>query len=211
MKSELLIIGGKSTALEIFDVVETYYSKLFTNVIFVIGDNENIFEDYNYIKDSDIIDYVENRFCRYILSFANFELRLKFELLFDRLGISPINIIHPSSIISNSAKIGIGNYIAAGCVISSKALISNHCLINFGSSVGHDTFIKDHCIINPGTRISGNVKIGSRVLLGSNSFVFQGKTIGDNCVIDALTYIDRNIDNNMICSSKQLRVFKRVI
>jgi acetyltransferase EpsM len=211
MNNNLLIIGGKSTALEIFDVIDTKYKNEFNDVVFVIGDNEKMQESYNYIKDSDLEDYVTKHQCSYIISFANHKLRVKFVNLLNSYGIFPVNIIHPTAIISKSADIGLGNYIAAGSIISYKAKISNHCMINFNSTVGHDSLINDHCIINPGARISGNVNIGHRVLIGTNSIIFQGKSIGDDCLIDALTYIDRDIEDNMICSSKQLKVFKRVI
>jgi sugar O-acyltransferase (sialic acid O-acetyltransferase NeuD family) len=211
MKNTLLIIGSKSTALEIHDVVVCHFNDNFLNVVFVIGDNENMTDSYKYIKDSELENYVAENECCYIISFANHELRVKFANLLNSYSISPINIIHPSSIISSSASIGLGNYIAAGSIISCNSIIMNHIMINFNTTVGHDSCIKDHCVINPGARISGNVKIGERVLIGTNSIIFQGKNIGDDCLIDALTYIDRDIENSMICSSKQLKIFKRVV
>jgi sugar O-acyltransferase (sialic acid O-acetyltransferase NeuD family) len=211
MKNNLLIIGSKSTALEIYDVVISHLKDTFLDVVFVIGDNENMSDYYKSIKDSELENYVAKHQCCYIISFANHKLRVKFANLLNGYGISPINIIHPSSIISISANIGLGNYIAAGAIISYNSIIMNHSMINFNATVGHDTCIKDHCVINPGARISGNVNIGERVLIGTNSIVFQGKNIGDDCLIDALTYIDRDIENNMICSSKQLKIFKKVV
>lgn len=211
MKKELLIIGGKSTALEIYDVVFNYFKDMYSKIVFVIGDNESMHDSFEYIKDSELEQYISNHNCCYIISFANHKLRVKFAYLFNNYGISPINVIHPSAIISKSANIGLGNYIAAGSIISFNTTINNHNIINFSCTIGHDVVINDHCIINPGARISGNVEIGSRVLVGTNSMIFQGVKIGNDCLIDALTYVDRNIEDNMICSSKQLKVFKRVI
>jgi sugar O-acyltransferase (sialic acid O-acetyltransferase NeuD family) len=211
MKNNLLIIGGKSTALEIYDVINSHLKEAYLDIVFVIGDNESMNDSYNFITDSELEDYVNKYKCCYIISFANHKLRVKFANLMNTYGIKPINIIHPSSIISSSANIGVGNYIAAGSIISYNAVINNHCMINFNATVGHDSYIKDHCIINPGARISGNVNIGERVLIGTNSIIFQGKNIGNDCLIDALTYIDRDIDDRMICSSRQLKIFKRVL
>ena len=69
----------------------------------------------------------------------------------------------------------------------------------------------NHVIINPGARVSGNVTIGSRVLIGSNSFISQGKHIGNDTLIDALTYIDRDIEKNRVCTSKKIKILKRVV
>jgi len=210
MGKNLLIFGGKSTAIEIAEVVKDFYLKEIDKVIFVIGDNE-IKNNENQIFDSEIHKYFSQKKCNYIISFSSHSLRVKIENLMNEHKISPVNIIHPNAIISKTATLGGGNYIAGNTVVSANATIGNHNILNFNATIGHDTQIENHVIINSGARISGNVMVGSRVLIGANSFIFQGKKIGDDTLIDAMTYIDRDIDKKMICSSKQLNVFKRVI
>ena len=117
----------------------------------------------------------------------------------------------PSSFISETAKIGIGNFISSGAILSHNSVIGNHCIVHYHVSIGHDSHIKDNSIFLPGSRISGNVNIGNRVLLGSNSFVFQGKSIGDDCIIDAMTYVDSDMKEKHIGSSRRFKQFKRVI
>lgn len=107
------------------------------------------------------------------------------------IACKPITIIHPSAFISPSASIGKGSYIAANAVISSNAIVGKGCIINIGVSVGHDAIVGDDCVLNPGVRISSHCRIGARTLFGANSFIFQGKAIGEDCAVDALTYIDR--------------------
>lgn len=206
----LLIFGGKSTAIEIYEVAKTHYKHVFDKCIYVIGDNEIKGND-NSISDSEVQDFVVNKSCNYIISFANHKLRNKIEALMTKLSIQAINVIHPSSIISETSSLGVGNYVAGNVVISSYSNIGNHNMINYNTTVGHDTNLENHIIINPGVRVSGNVTIHSNVLVGANSFIFQGKTIGSETLIDAMTYVDRDIGDRMICSSKQLNVFKRVI
>jgi sugar O-acyltransferase (sialic acid O-acetyltransferase NeuD family) len=210
MSKTLLIFGGKSTALEIAEVASEFYKTDFSLIKFVIGNKEKK-NNETQLFDSEVATYAKSSNCNFIISFSNHKLRLKIENWMNELKIKAINIIHPNAIISKSAKIGCGNYIAANAVISSKSTIGNHNIINFNSTVGHDTIMNNHIIINPGARISGNVNIGSRILIGANAFIFQGKTVGDDTLIDALTYIDRDIESKMICSSKQVNVFKRVI
>lgn len=210
MKKTLLIFGGKSTALEIAEVVSEFYNNEFCDIKLVIGDEEKK-KNENQLFDSEVSAYAKSNYCNFIISFSNHKLRLKVEKWMTDLKVNAINIIHPSVIFSKSSKMGFGNYFAANTVISSNSIIGNHNIINFNSTVGHDAVLSNHIIINPGARISGNVKIGSRILIGANAFIFQGITIGDDSLIDALTYVDRNIDKKMICSSKQVNIFKRVI
>lgn len=208
----LLIAGGKSTSIEIREVVQQFYKDIYDIVYNIIGDNEEISDSFNTIKDKDLELKVNSSSSEifYIIGFSNPLLRVKFINIFESLRCKAINIIHPSACISTSAIIGVGNYIAANSVISSNAKIENHNIINYNVTIGHDASIESNCIFNPGSRVSGNVTLGSRILLGANSFIFQGKAIGNDVLIDALTYIDRDIHENSICSSKQVKVFKRV-
>jgi UDP-3-O-[3-hydroxymyristoyl] glucosamine N-acyltransferase len=208
--SNLLIFGKASTGLEIFEVARRYYNFYFDSILFVIGNHE-IKDETNQIFDSELESFCKENECKYIISFSNNAIRLKTEELMNNLGLPPFSIIHPSAIISDTAKVDLGNYIAANVVISSYAKLIGSNIVNYNSTIGHHSVINSHCIINPGARISGNVFLGKSCLVGSNSFLFQGISIGQNCIIDALTHIDKDLPEKMIASSKNTRIFKRVI
>ncbi len=211
MSKELLIIGGSSTALEINEAVQMGAKDAYSAITFVIGDNEAADASLKTITDSEVSEYVKGKDAAYIISLTNHKLRLKLVEALEKEGLKPVNVIHPMAMISPSAKMGVGNYIAAGAKVSVNATVANHCIINFDTTVGHDAILEDHVMINPGVRVSGHVHIGARVLIGTNSAIYQGKKIGADVMIDAMTYINRDIESNMICSSaRQLKVFKRV-
>ncbi len=208
--SNLLIFGKASTGLEIFEVARRYYNFFFDSILFVIGNHETK-DEPNQIFDSELESFCKENDCKYIISFSNNSIRLKTELLMKNLDVSAFTIIHPSAIISDTAKIDSGNYIAANVVISSYAQLIGTNIVNYNSTIGHHSIINGHCIINPGARISGNVFLGRSCLVGSNSFLFQGITIGQNSIIDALTHVDKDLSEKMIASSKNIKIFKRVI
>lgn len=209
--AKLLIFGTKSTAIEIFEVAQYEIEKKFEKILFVTNNEHDIIPGYDAILEDDLKNLRNKDHVFFIISLSNHTLRQKIQNICNNFNFKATNVIHPKSIISKTSKIGVGNYIAAGSVLSSNCSVSNHCIINFNSTIGHDSYIDDHCIMNPGARVSGNVKIGKRVLIGTNSLIYQGVKISDDCLIDALTYIDRDIEKKMICSSKQLNIFKRVI
>ena len=60
------------------------------------------------------------------------------------------NIIPPSAIISNTAKIGTGNMFLAGSIICSDAKIDNHVSINTGTHLDHDNIFSDFSSTGPG-------------------------------------------------------------
>jgi len=212
MKPTLFIIGGSSTAIEIRETVIRYQKDNYVEVYNVISDKETS-NLPNFITDSFLIDLLKKtNEIRYILGFVNNpRLREYYIELFEKVKGIPVNIINPNSYISSSVCIGIGNYIAAYAVLSSNVIIGDFNIINYHVTIGHDVMIGHDCCFNPGARISGNVKIGNDCLLGAGSFVFQGMKIGDFSQIDAMTYIDRDIEERVICSNNfgNLRVMKR--
>ncbi len=209
----LFIIGGKSTAIEILECAKENINIEFSTIYLVIGDDEEEIHDIPFIRDVELESILiqDKHQYYYILSFSNHELRSRYLKKLNNKNIKPVNIIHSSVKISISCKIGNGNYIAAGTIISSNAVIGNNCLINYQCTIGHDSTINDNCVLNPGVRVSGNTVIGDRVLIGSNSVILQGRKIGNDSYIDALTHVDRDLDEKMICTSKSLKVFKRVV
>lgn len=203
----LLIIGGSSTALEIRECAELFYSSQYKLIYNVIGDEEETTLT-NVIRDNELDEFIMGKDISYIIGFTNLRLR---KLLTDKLSsCRNISIIHPSSFISPTAKVGDGSYIAAMAVVSSNAIIGQGCIVNIGVSIGHDAFVGDNCILNPGVRISGHCHIGSRTLFGANSFIFQGKSIGEDCAVDAMTYIDQDIADKKLCTNNVggLKVYK---
>lgn len=210
MKETLLIFGGKSTAIEIREVVITYYANIYKKVLLVRPDNEMVNDEFDYITTKDLSEFISINKCKYIVGFTNHNGRINTQQEMLRLKVQPVNVIHPSSIISESSIIGLGNYIAAGSIISTNAKICDNCIINYHVSIGHDSIINDNSIILPGSRISGNVTLGQRVLIGANSFIFQGISIGNDCIIDAMTQVIKDVEDSFICSSRTFKKYKRV-
>ena len=207
----LLVIGGGSTALEIRECADLFYKDLFEKVYNVIGDNEKSTLS-NIIHDSEVDSFIaNNNEVAFIIGFTNQKLRKLFN---EKLhACEPVSFVHPTAFISPSATIGEGSYVGATAVVSSNTRVGKGCIVNIGVSVGHDAVVGDDCIFNPGARISGHCQIGSRTLFGANSFIFQGRTVGEDCAIDALTYIDRDIEDKKLCTSNVggMKVFKNRI
>lgn len=105
--------------------------------------------------------------------------------------------IHPSAIISPTAKIGEGTVIMAGAVVNADAVIGKHCIINTGATVDHDCVIEDYCHVAPGVNISGASHIGEGSWIGVGSCVIQCINIGKNCMIGAGSVVVKDIADNV--------------
>lgn len=105
--------------------------------------------------------------------------------------------IHPSAVISPSAKIGEGTVVMAGAVINANAVVGRHCIVNTGATVDHDCVVEDYCHIAPGVNISGGTHIGECTWVGVGSCVIQCLKIGRNCMIGAGSVVVRDIPDNV--------------
>ena len=118
--------------------------------------------------------------------------------------------IHPSAVVSPSAKIGEGTVVMAGAVINADAVIGKHCIINTGATVDHDCMIGDYCHIAPGVNISGATHIDEGTWVGVGSCVIQCLHIGSNCMIGAGSVVVKDIPDNVVAYGNPCKVVRKI-
>ena len=114
--------------------------------------------------------------------------------------------IHPSAIISPSAKIGEGTVVMAGAVINADTVIGKHCIVNTGATVDHDCVIGDYCHIAPGANVSGGTHIGEGTWIGVGACVIQCLNIGKDCMIGAGSVVVKDIPDSVTAYGNPCRV-----
>lgn len=105
-------------------------------------------------------------------------------------------LVHPSAVISQYSKIGLGTVIMAGAVINPFCRIGQFCIINTSASIDHDCTISDGVHISPGSHLAGSINIGQTSWVGIGSCIKQQVTIGENVIIAAGATVVNNILNN---------------
>lgn len=102
--------------------------------------------------------------------------------------------IHPTALILNEdVEIGCGSFIGAYSILTTNIKIGSHSILNRGNQIGHDCRIGDYFSAMPGSIVSGNVTIGNRVYLGTNSSIIEKKYLLDDITIGANGVVVRNI------------------
>jgi sugar O-acyltransferase (sialic acid O-acetyltransferase NeuD family) len=117
------------------------------------------------------------------------------ESIFNKLGPAKefVNAIHPSSIISGSAKLGKGVMVSAGVIINARVIIGNNVICNTGSIIEHECSIANYVHIAPGAVLCGNVSVEEGAFIGANAVVKEGVRIGKNAIIGAGTVITKDV------------------
>ncbi|MEO6541081.1 MAG: acetyltransferase [Ferruginibacter sp.] len=121
--------------------------------------------------------------------------------IYDRLlqkELSPVNAVHPSSVIDTSATIAAnGVMIAAGVIINPLAVIGKGAICNTGCIIEHECIVGNFAHIGPGAVLCGNVKIGEDSFVGANAVIKQGITVGKNAMIGAGAVVVKDVPDNV--------------
>lgn len=103
------------------------------------------------------------------------------------------NIIHPSSYIDSSVKVGSGTIILPGCVIDKGTILEDNLFLNPGVIVAHDNHIHNNTFFGPGVRTSGFVTIGKNCFIGTGTITVDNVSICDDTFTGSGTVITKNI------------------
>lgn len=114
-------------------------------------------------------------------------------------GLEPLSVVHPSAVVSPSAKLGRGCQLMPLCVINARAVLGDNVLVNTGAIVEHDCIVGSHVHIATGAKIAGGVSVGDRSLIGLGACVRQGLRIGHNVIVGAGAVVVKAVpDNNIV-------------
>lgn len=109
------------------------------------------------------------------------------------LEFSLVNAVHPSAVISPSARLGDGVAVMAGAVINAESQVGDLAIINTGAVVDHDCRLGTACHVAPASALAGGVSLGDRAFLGVGVRVIPGLTIGDDTIVGAGGVVVRDL------------------
>ncbi len=205
---KIIIIGGRGTAIVIADQIFDANNR-FGKSIEVLGlalddlsngDNINGYPILCGIKE--LYDkYGEYNDIKFIYSLYRPDvMRERTQILYD-LNIPKekfTNFIHPSVMMSKSAKLGYGNVLLANVVVNCNAIIGNFNTVNSGTLLGHDIEIGNNNYFAGQVCVGSGLKIGNENFIGLNSSLRNGIKFGNNNIVGMSSNITKDVDNNSI-------------
>lgn len=105
-------------------------------------------------------------------------------------------LIHPNVIYSKYVEFGEGSIICAGNILTVNIKIGKHVIVNLDCTIGHDAVIEDYSTILPSVNISGYVKVGKCVSIGTGSAIIQGVNIGENAIVGAGAVVVKDLPSD---------------
>ena len=108
-----------------------------------------------------------------------------------------ISIIHPSSKVNKTAKIGKGCIVTAYSIVSDNVTIGNHVMIQSFSDLGHDVTIGDYVSIGSFVFLGGYASVGELSTMYTKSNVLPHKSVGKNCVVGFGSVVMKNVKDGL--------------
>lgn len=173
MNKGVYLYGASGHALVIKDIVEACGLSL----LGVVDDNAALIK----FGTIDVSHSAEGK-APFIISIGNNRIRKK---IVESINSSYVSVIHPQSIISPYAEIGIGTVVMPGAIINSGAIVGNHCIVNTGVSIDHECHLHDYVHLSPHSTLCGNVEVGEGSWIGAGAVVIQGVKIGKWSIVGA--------------------------
>lgn len=132
------------------------------------------------------------------IAIGNSRTRLRLADRAAQLGFGTASLIHPSVHTSSWNQFGEGLAICAGSVVTTNVTLGRHAQINVGCTVSHDVVAGDFLTLAPGVHISGCVRFGHRVQVGTGATFVNGTLsrpliVGDDAVIGAGACVVRDV------------------
>jgi sugar O-acyltransferase (sialic acid O-acetyltransferase NeuD family) len=106
------------------------------------------------------------------------------------------NIIHSSSYIDFSCKIGEGVFILPGCTLDFGVEIADNVLLNTGVTIAHHTKIGNSTFIAPAVQLAGLITIEENCFIGIGATIKDCLTVGKNSIIGAGAVVIKNTSKN---------------
>ncbi|WP_109673013.1 acetyltransferase [Dyadobacter jejuensis] len=199
MENPVLIFGAGDLGLKALDI----FKKNNVMVYGFLDDRQELqgkeFGDVSVLSHTDDKAYLDvlGSKCEVFLAIGERSVRERLvETLVKDYKVMPVNAIHESASISDTATVGHGNLIAARAIIGPVSVLGQHCLVLAGAIIDGSVQVGDFCTIGAGAILNDRVSLGEGVFIGAGATIVAGVTIGKGARIGAGSVVVENVPAN---------------
>lgn len=200
-EKQLIILGAGNSTVEIIDLIEDINKRSLNRIkiIGILDDNKNLLNKK--ISNIPIIGNIKEmrKFKKenFFIGIQSYKNRFKRSEFINSIKDNIkrfITIIHPSSIIGSTAKIGRGSLIGNNCNIYSNSSVGNFCNISANVSIAPKSNIKNNCFLGFNVIIGYNSTIEKNTYMGMKSSVLENIKIKQGSRILPNTLVHKNFN-----------------
>jgi sugar O-acyltransferase (sialic acid O-acetyltransferase NeuD family) len=136
---------------------------------------------------------IDNLFAGIAIGGGHGEVRIEIGQLLLDAGLRLPVLIHPSAIVSRTAKLDLGSQVLANAVVAAGTTVGRTSIINNSANVDHECVLGNGVHIAPGTVLCGCVTVGDYSFIGANAVVLPRLRIGRSVVVGAGAVVTRDV------------------
>ena len=156
----------------------------------------------------EVLDGLLANGTRLVFGFGDNAARLRIGAEMVARGFVFPTLVHPTAVVSPSAQIGAGSFVAAGAIVNADARVGAQVIVNSGAIVEHDNEVGDGVHLSPRACLSGWVRVGRGSWIGAGAVVRDRITIGARCVVGVGSVVVADIPDAMMAYGCPARVVR---
>lgn len=122
---------------------------------------------------------------RFVFAIGDIDSKKQAISTLKKRGAQFLTLIHPTTAIASTAKIGEGVIICPFVTVSDHARVEDFAMLNFYASCGHDSIVGKYGILSPYATLNGFAVLEDEVFMGTHSTVTAKVRIGRGSKISA--------------------------
>ena len=147
---------------------------------------------------------------RFALAIGNMEARKRIVETLVAKGAQFVSLIHPLSLVADTAKLGAGVVIYPFAVVSNETVIGDYAKLNYYASAGHNVRLGKYCLLAPYATVNGFSVLEECVYLSTHSTVAPVVTVGTRSKVSANSAVMRDVPPDSMVYGIPGRVTRRV-
>ncbi|MDB4663588.1 acetyltransferase [Verrucomicrobia bacterium] len=128
-----------------------------------------------------------------MMGVSSCELKKELHSFYSELGINIISYIHPTASIGHDVIVGEGSVFGPYALATTNVGVGKCSTINALSTLGHDSVLGDFCTLSGHCDVTGGVRLGDEVFLGSHVSIMPKIVVGSNVIIGIGSVVVKNV------------------
>jgi sugar O-acyltransferase (sialic acid O-acetyltransferase NeuD family) len=138
------------------------------------------------------------------------DVRARLVCTLDRVGISPVTVVHPRSIVSKLAELGGGTVVSGGAIINAGTQTGPYCALAAGAVIDHDTQLGTNVFVGQGAHVSSYVRLQDNVAIELGACVNSRVCVGEGARVAGGAFVNTDVPDHAVVMGVPARVVRYV-